>query len=317
MEFFKILLLTTVIILSTACERKLKYDGDDNNSENITLTVMASPDTTLEVMAGRSFVFTRLTDITEDAEYVFNISASLRFGHVYYSINGGEQKKMTYDDEHHRFVSDYRPSVGDHIAVNASEIDLPNVSGSTIVPSKPTLEVVDAKYVAPEEGEVNGKAEVRLRISDPQESGNYYRLQVKTFDKDNEQLINDKEKRDDENYNDVFTSDDETLFKDTDIYAKRGNWPRYFSNIFSDQRFNGTQHKFTINIDLVAPREQTKLIVELQSITKELYFYLKSLMVYSITPQDEYTEAIQIYSNVTDGWGIVGAVNTDRHVIIF
>lgn len=149
MEFFKILLLTTVIILSTACERKLKYDGDDNNSENITLTVMASPDTTLEVMAGRSFVFTRLTDITEDAEYVFNISASLRFGHVYYSINGGEQKKMTYDDEHHRFVSDYRPSVGDHIAVNASEIDLPNVSGSTIVPSKPTLEVVDAKYVAP------------------------------------------------------------------------------------------------------------------------------------------------------------------------
>ena len=58
MEFFKILLLTTVIILSTACERKLKYDGDDNNSENITLTVMASPDTTLEVMAGRSFVFT-------------------------------------------------------------------------------------------------------------------------------------------------------------------------------------------------------------------------------------------------------------------
>lgn len=154
MKFFKILLLTTVIILSTACERKLKYDGDDNNPENITLTVMASPDTTLEVMAGRSFVFTRLTDITEDAEYVFNISASLRFGHVYYSINGGEQKKMTYDDEHHRFVSDYRPSVGDHIAVNASEIDLPNVSGSTIVPSKPTLEVVDAKYVAPEEGEV-------------------------------------------------------------------------------------------------------------------------------------------------------------------
>ena len=53
MEFFKILLLTTVIILSTACELKLKYDGDDNNSENITLTVMASPDTTLEVMAGR------------------------------------------------------------------------------------------------------------------------------------------------------------------------------------------------------------------------------------------------------------------------
>lgn len=48
MKFFKILLLTTVIILSTACERKLKYDGDDNNPENITLTVMASPDTTLE-----------------------------------------------------------------------------------------------------------------------------------------------------------------------------------------------------------------------------------------------------------------------------
>lgn len=314
-KLFHILALALLVVATTACERNLKFNGEDNKPENITLTVMASPDTTLEVMAGRSFVFTRLQGVVEDPEYVFNISASLRFGHVFYSVNGGERKEMTYDEKHHRFRCDYRPSPGDRIDVDASETDLPSVSGFTVVPSKPSLEVVDAKYVEPATENGKGRAEVRLRITDPAESGNYYRLLVKTFDKANEQLVQIKEKRTSENFNQVFLSADDALFKDADIYAERDGWPRYFSNIFPDRNINGTQHEFTIMVDLVAPRGESKLIVELQSITRELYFYLKSLMVYSITPQDEYTEAMQIYSNVDTGWGIVGALNTDRHVV--
>lgn len=108
------------------------------------------------------------------------------------------------------------------------------------------------------------------------------------------------------------------MFKDTDIYAERGEWAQYFSDVFSDHKFNGKTHEFTVITKIAANKlEDARLTIDLQSITREMYFYLKSLMVYAVTPQDEYTEAIQIYSNVNEGWGIVGAANTDHHIIDF
>lgn len=39
--------------------------------------------------------------------------------------------------------------------------------------------------------------------------------------------------------------------------------------------------------------------------------------LYRITDRDAYSEAVQIYSNVTDGYGIVGALATEKHIIGF
>ncbi|MDD4657239.1 MAG: DUF4249 family protein, partial [Bacteroidales bacterium] len=44
-------------------------------------------------------------------------------------------------------------------------------------------------------------------------------------------------------------------------------------------------------------------------------YYLKSTMLYRITEQDAYTEPISIYSNIEDGWGILGAVSSDTHYL--
>ena len=310
--------LAAVAAVTTSCERDLEFKSDDNVPENIALSVVADPDTTLEVMAARSYLFSRVKGYYDPKE-VFEIAASLRFGHVWYSVNGGEQTEMTYDETAHRFLSDYRPKAGDRIEVTASAPELPTVSGSTTVPAKPKIEVLEVKttklpidYGSSSSYQYGYSADIKLRITDAPESGNYYRLNVHSYDKTT--IIDGKKPA---FYNNVYYSNDE-IFKDTDIYAQRGQWQQYFSDVFSDQKFNGTTHEFTITTKIAAATlEDAGLTIDLQSITRETYFYLKSLMVYDVTPQDEYTEAIQIYSNVKEGWGIVGAVNTDHHVIVF
>lgn len=310
--------LAAVAVITTGCERDLEFKSDENVPENIALSVVADPDTTLEVMAARTYLFSRVNG-DYDPNEVFEKASSLRFGHVYFSVNGGTQTEMTYDGTKHRFLSDYRPKAGDRIEVTASAPDLPTVSGTTTVPQKPTIEILDIKTTKlpfdPASSsfyQYTNKADIRLRITDPTESGNYYRLIVQSYDKTS--LLDGNNPS---FYNNVYYSTDE-IFKDTDIYAERGEWAQYFSDVFSDQKFNGTTHEFTITTKIAANKlEDARLTIDLQSITREMYFYLKSLMVYAVTPQDEYTEAIQIYSNVNEGWGIVGAANSDHHIIDF
>ena len=42
-----------------------------------------------------------------------------------------------------------------------------------------------------------------------------------------------------------------------------------------------------------------------------------SVWIYRITDRDAYSETVLIHSNVDNGWGIVGALATERHTIRF
>jgi len=55
-----------------------------------------------------------------------------------------------------------------------------------------------------------------------------------------------------------------------------------------------------------------RVMVELQAITPEFYRYLKSVELYRVTESDAFSEPIQIYSNVKNGWGIFGSLSSQR-----
>lgn len=59
------------------------------------------------------------------------------------------------------------------------------------------------------------------------------------------------------------------------------------------------------------------LTSSLQSITPDFYHYLNSVWICRITDRDAYSETVLIHSNVDNGWGIVGALATERHTIRF
>ena len=59
------------------------------------------------------------------------------------------------------------------------------------------------------------------------------------------------------------------------------------------------------------------VILELQHLSPDLYYYLKDIEVFRISDFDLYTNPIQIWSNVKGGWGVFGAMTYDTHIIPF
>ncbi len=220
----------------------------------------------------------------------------------------------------------------------------------TIVPAKPKIEVLkhevlkDSSYY-----EVNQLysfsdtiMRITCRISDM--GGNqYYRLRIRG----ERALVTETwynpiyDRPSTYNYylrfQDVYYSDD-PLFVDASLNKNNGGWPAYFSNVFDNSLMQGADYCFTL--DSPKPNShfsstsahnpltgeiivETKIVnkstdfdarvmVELEAISPEYYRYLKSVQLYQVSKSDAFSEPVQIYSNVHNGWGIFGSLSFRR-----
>ena len=180
--------------------------------------------------------------------------------------------------------------------------------------------------------DVGGNQYYRLRIRGERSCINTINLNPDFFDKDHAELL----------YyvmQDVFFSDD-ALFVDSRLNKNFGGWKAYFSNVFDNSIMRGESYDFTVDspmppafsasfpkkskenpdgsytivTDLNEGGEQfaPRVMVELQAISPELYRYLKSVELYRVTESDAFSEPLQIYSNVRNGWGIFGSMSIQR-----
>jgi hypothetical protein len=155
---------------------------------------------------------------------------------------------------------------------------------------------------------------ITLRLTDPAQERNYYRLKVRSI---GEKPFNISRVDSTVNYvfSDIYTSGD-VIFMDNTLTKDYAGWPAGFSNVFDDHLFDGQSYTFSVEARMRTGRNQ-RVVVELQSLTPDLYYYLKSVRLYRATDQDAYTEAIRLHSNVVDGWGIVGGLSSERIFIWF
>ena len=262
-------------------------------------------------------------------------------------INGQESYNMRLDEEKFCYICSYVPKEGDRIMVRATA-DGEELSAETIVPRKPRIEVTDHEVI-PENPyrEVNNLSfptdtimRLTCRIHDSG-GANYYRLRIRS-ERDTHPSSGHVE--DDRiiidyigtNYSmqDIFFSTDE-LFMDNRLTTNFGGWQAGFSNVFDNSLINGKSYTFTVEspkikysspsstigiIDSTTvisdkPQLPARVMVELQAISPELYRYLKSMQVYRIIQNERDAEPVQIYSNVQNGWGILGALSYDRHCV--
>ena len=135
--------MSIVAVVLTGCEKELGFDEGGENLNVIAISMVASPDTTLEAIVARTYRTGVVGTEGTDVEQTFLKAATLRFATVTYSVNGASPVEMVYDAEHCRFRSDYRPKAGDVIAVSASEQNFPSVSANFTMPTvAPTVEIV-------------------------------------------------------------------------------------------------------------------------------------------------------------------------------
>ena len=139
---------------------------------------------------------------------------------------------------------------------------------------------------------------------------------------------------------DIYFSED-PLFIDSRLNSNFGGWPAYFSNVFDNSKIKGTSYTITLDSPMpgnnfyiqsatdystgktvweqiiVGEKFSPRVMVELQAISPEFYRYLKSLQLYRITQSDAFSEPVQVFSNVQNGWGILGSLSSQRIFISY
>lgn len=248
---------------------------------------------------------------------------------------------MAWSEDDTCYKSSYVVKEGDHITISAS-IDNQEAKVETTVPTSPQIEVVKHEVLAENPYiQVNGLSfetdtimRITCRIADT--GGNqYFRLRVRgerslQFTYWVGSLGENKTEYNMYYYmmQDVFFSTDE-LFIDNRLTSNFGGWPSFFSNIFDDSKLNGGNGTFVVDSpkipasgrSILSSKEMweeeispvpARVMVELQAISPELYRYLKSVELYRVTESDAFSEPVQIYSNVQNGWGIFGSLSSQR-----
>lgn len=329
-------------ILATGCEVDIKTSDTDDIHE-LDINALLSPDTTLTVTVTKACSFKDFTideyiDFADYESHNYNDALVKRTvvptAKVTATVNGSDVYDLKYDAKNFCFQCDYRPKEGDEVTIQASADGYPAVKAQTKVPQHQLIEVVGyEKFYDPMSFETDTNtaqdtvARITLRITDPANETNYYRLKVRSaallIKIDDKEYIYDG---DTYYFKDSFSSSD-VIFKNVSLHKGYGGWAAGMSNVFSDNLINGKTHEFTVETRLRESRpvidesrvgqENKWVVVELQSITPEFFNYLNSIWLYRITDRDAYTETVQIYSNVDNGWGIVGALSSEKHIIRF
>ena len=261
-------------------------------------------------------------------------------------VNGKDVYAMKYDSIYYTYNSNYIPRQGDNIKIRVSSqsnplpdssvVQLDPVEAEVQLPSvTPRIEVISTELSIREKEthealEWNGEIvqltdvfgsdtimTIRAKIIDPGNEQNYYRLLVRSIGAS--RLYAGSYSAAIMRYRcvDEFKSNDR-LFYDSDLIKSYGYIPAYFSNVFDDELLNGKEYEFTVESRMRADSEITPyVILELQHLSSDLYYYLKDIEVFRISDFDLYTNPIQIWSNVKGGWGVFGAMTYDTHILPF
>ena len=326
MNFRTLMIGCMSVLIVWGCEHVIDFQEDDSKLQGITINALAVTDTVFTASISRAYLFTEVPALNymDYWEYetrpdpFYEKEAVMSEAEVELTVNGQEKYTMRYTPLHFNYTSDYIPKSGDHIALRVKADGLEPAFAETVVPGIQQLEVLSCeKYY--EKGHTSSGslsdmsqdtvAHITFRITDPGNESNYYRLKVRSiaYDKradDSEEILQ---------YSDIYSSSD-VIFMNEQLTKSYGGWAAYFSNVFDDHLFNGQKYTFSIETRLRLG-EHPHAVIELQSITRDLYYYLKSIMLYRITDQDAYTEAIQIHCNINNGWGILGGMETEKQII--
>lgn len=313
-------------VLLSGCEKILEFEGEITEPK-IVITALANPDTLFSVRIAHSTFFTYVSPEDQDAiidgvPVSADERAIIKDAGVSCTVNGTQTFSMPYNPDTKSHESGYRPLPGDRITLNVAAEGYADAGAEVEMPARVRLEIlgkevlyskVSVVYDEWVESGLDTIMRIRMKLVDPPGVANYYRLKVRSMA--DYTAVTPDETIEGYLQNDVFTSSD-VIFQDERLVKRYGGWPAGFSNVFDDHLFDGKEYECFVETRM--PGENNpRVVVELQSITRDFYNYLKSVMLYRITDRDSYTESIQIYSNVDGGYGILGGLSGEKSTLLW
>jgi len=323
-----ITILLTVFIVS--CETEIKFNGDET-APSMVINSILNPDSAVKVHITKSKFF---LDIDGPFDPITNATVQL-----YANDKLIETLNSTGNGY---YAGTYKPLPGDIIKIIAQNNEFDNVHSSTEIPVTASITSVDTTSTTTktspliysgsynDEGYLNTdtvgtitvkKIKFTINIADRANYKNFYRLKVKyrSYYEKNTYLA----------YEVYFDSDDLVFgsTSETDLFDEGSTnyYHEFNDNLFDGKTYGLTFSVFTSQYNYLPGKEpkddpwgqttiKQEILVYVESISPSYYYYLNSR-----AKNDAYieifSEPVQIYNNIVNGIGILGAYNTSIKVV--
>lgn len=221
---------------------------------------------------------------------------------------------MTYDPVRKYYTAPVKAEQGKKYSVTVTAPSFTKVEASTLVPAAvPIVDIRRVKNVRTDDDE-GSIDELRITFDDPPTPGDYYIIRIaepqesKSFGKF---------------YNIRSTDASVEGIANSDDFSDAGGVSLSRKGIVvNDALFNGGTKELTLYCanDLLEPTYTTDnnnqpvtlyTTVELLHVTHDYYRYFKSYMFVSESYDDGFTQPANVYTNITNGYGIFSIVHKD------
>ena len=202
------------------------------------------------------------------------------------------------------------------------EVEVPGyrmASGEAILPEPIAIISIDTSHVIRELTDwIENRLIVKVRFRDPAGQENFYRASASGLsgfypgnkDEPYSPLIPISVGETDLSY--AFRNEPLIApMQDDDIF---GMYLRNTYNTFSDELISGKEYELSMETNFQLPDtahyEFAHTSVRLHTLTRDLFLYLQSLSAHRQTSDNFLAEPVLVFTNITNGLGVVGAVST-------
>ncbi|HUW93723.1 MAG TPA: DUF4249 domain-containing protein [Bacteroidales bacterium] len=304
-----------LILLASSCEEIIEFKGEKIEPK-LVLYSMLNPDSVITASVSKSHaVFDikyepqQITDavvrLYRDGEFVETLTYTAPPPSCEYCPPVSQSKYVSQGT---------KPVPGSTYRIEAEVPGLKSVSGETSLPDM--VPVLSIDTVTEKEGEYNTYLVTKVKFADPGVTENYYMLSVTRL----EGYYNGDPSVP------FYPEASVSVYKSDESYAARedplispsqeedlfGMYIENTYNVFSDELISGKEYDILLKMYIHKQPdtdhfEFSHFRIELHSISRELYLYLRSYSAHLQTRDAFFAEPVLVYSNIENGLGVVGA----------
>lgn len=323
-SFHIVIIALLAAVVAASCEEIIEFRGD-RVEPKIVVYSLFDPDSVVTVLLSKSYpVFDR----PANPQQITNATVRLYRNDVLVSTLVYQPLPVNYIfssiESYSRYIApDIRPEPGSLYRLEAeipgmrpvwAEVELPTPVPVAGLDTMSATGVYGQKYLR-----------TKIRFNDPVGESNFFRVNVAMWDGYYTGPLRDPWSDEYSVY--VYREDytgvvvDDPLLRPSgneDLFGISGDNPFY---IFSDELISGKGYDLSFRLYRAEKNyshyEFTHYHIDLQSISHDLYLYLRSLSFHRNTGNSPFTEPVIVYTNVVNGLGIVGARVSSKVIIEF
>jgi hypothetical protein len=290
-----ILLLGAVLIVASSCEKIIDIDIPEGERK-IVVNGLISPDNHVTINLSRSL------SVLEENNFVF-----LETADVTLSESGTEVGKLSYLGSGFYTLPNYLPVAGSEYTLTVDYAGLQSVSAKAMIQNPIEFGPIDTTSIFDEWG--GSSLEIDFSFIDPSET-NYYAIGVNASHK----VFNWE----------TMTYDDSIVSYPAGFrFLESGDGLQgllledgattYFGDkvFFSDDLFNGK--RFDVSLGMwkgFYGADTVNIEVFLEHVSEPYYYYAVSSGKYNQTNGNPFSEAVSVYTNIENGFGIFSAYSS-------